>query len=222
MRPLAALLVVLAVLLAGCGDKGGDDGTPTLPTVTPTPALPDPPTVGSVVSRVNDTWTYTGENGETVVSSVTGVNQTIVRLKTVSQRVNATPHTTITIFDAKTLAIMSVQDDTIGGGVVLRFEPPLPVIIPAEDHDYNGSLVATTPFGDVRQTATGTVRFLGGAHVDVPAGSFYAYGYNATIQSDGLFPFGQTIETWFAPEVEQAVKSTRDGRLQEMTSYTIS
>jgi hypothetical protein len=219
MPRFAPLLVVLVTLLAGCNNNEDPTGaTPTPGTPTPPPP-PEPPTEGSVVARVNDTWSYRGDRNETVTSSVTGVNASIVRLRTVSQRLNATPHTTVTLFDARTLAVVSVQDDTIGA--TIRFEPPLPIIIPAEDHEYNGTLVVASPFGDLRQPAVGSVRFLGPETITVPAGEFYTYRYNASVRSEGLFPFEQSTDLWFSPEVEQSVKSIRDGRLQELVSFDV-
>lgn len=203
---------------------GGDDepDAKTTPTVVPTgpPPPPPPPSAGSVVSKANDTWSYQADKNKTVVSTVTGANATHVRLRTISQTQGGPAHTTITVFDARTLAIVSVQDDVIGA--TLRFEPPLAVLIPAEDHEYNGTLVAATPFGDVRQAASATVRFLGLEKVTVPAGTFETYRYNATVRSEGLFPFSQETEIWFAPLVEQAVKTIRDGELQELVEYRLA
>ena len=226
MPRLPLALVVLSLLFAGCTMFGDDDEPDvTIPTnATPPgpPPPPPPPSVGSVVSKANDTWRYQGDFNETVVSTVTGANASVVRLRTVSERPGAEAHETITVFDAQTLALLQVQDNLIAGGVILRFDPPLAVLIPAEDHIYNGTLIAVTPFGDIRQPASANVRFLGLENVTVPAGTFETYRYNATIQSQGAFPFGQETEIWFAPKVEQAVKTIRDGRLQELVSYDIS
>lgn len=222
MARRALALVLVALFLAGCNNGGDDpaDATPAPPTLTGPPPPPPPPAEGSVVAKANDTWRYQGEGNATVVSTVTGANATHVRLRTVSQREGQPPHTTITLFDARTLAILSVQDDTIGA--TLRFEPPLPILIPAADHEYNGTLVAATPFGDVRQPARANVTFYGLEDVTVPAGTFEAYRYNATIRSEGLFPFAQTSEIWFSPKVEQAVRTIRDGQVQELVSYAIA
>lgn len=219
MPRVAPLLVVLVTLLAGCNKEEDPGVTPTIstPVVTPPPV---PPTEGSIVANVNDTWRYAGDAGEDVVSTVTGVNASVVRLRTVSTRVNATPHTTITLFDAKTLAILSVQDDTIGA--TIRFEPPLGIVIPAEDHEYNGTLVVTMFGTDLRQPATASIRFHGLETVIVPAGTFETFRYNATVHSEGLFPFDQTSDLWYSPEAEQTVKSVRDGRLQELVSYSVA
>lgn len=215
---VAPVLVAFVALLAGCAN--GDDPEVTAPSRSPTPAPPpEPPTEGSVVSRANDTWSYRADGNKTVVSTVTGANATHVRLRTISQAQGGEPRQTITIFDARTLAIISVQDDVIGA--TLRFDPPLPVLIPAADHDYEGTLVAATPFGDVRQLVSASVRFLGLEKVTVPAGTFDAYRYNATIRSEGLFPFAQETEVWFAPLVEQAVKTIRNGETQELVSYDL-
>lgn len=217
---VAPVLVAFVALLAGC--TNGDDPDVTTPSLSPTPAPPpppDPPSEGSVVSKANDTWSYQADGNKTVVSTVTGANATHVRLRTISQTQGGQPHQTITIFDARTLAIISVQDDVIGA--TLRFDPPLPVLIPAADHEYNGTLVAATPFGDVRQPASASVRFLGLEKVTVPAGTFDTYRYNATIRSEGLFPFAQETEIWFAPLVEQAVKTIRNGEMQELVSYEL-
>ncbi|HET6406191.1 MAG TPA: hypothetical protein VFH78_16250 [Candidatus Thermoplasmatota archaeon] len=221
MPRLAPLLVALVALLAGCNNAGDAPETTTTPTPSGPPPPPPPPSEGSVVAHVNDTWRYSGDANETVVSTVTGANATMVRLRTVSERPGGAPHTTITTFDARTLAILSVQDQLVAGGVTIRFDPPLPILIPAEDHVYNGTLIAATPFGDVRQQATANVRFLGLENVTVPAGSFATYRYNATIRSEGLFPFAQETEIWFSPEVEQAVRTIRDGHMQELVSYEI-
>lgn len=220
-RLVLALVVLAAVSLAGC-NKGDDPevSTPSVPGTPTPPPPPDPPREGSVISKANDTWRYQTDDNKSVVSTVTGSNATHVRLRTVSQAEGGQPHTTITLFDARTLAVISVQDDLIGA--TLRFEPPLPILIPAEDHEYNGTLVAATPFGDVRQPAAASVRFLGLEKVTVPAGTFDTYRYNATITSQGLFPFAQETEIWFAPLVEQAVKTIRDGELQELVSYDLA
>jgi len=143
-----------------------------------------------------------------------------VRMRTVTQREGHAPRTTITVFDARTLAVRSIQDDGIGA--TLRFEPPISILIPAEDHEHNGTLVASTPFGDVRQPVAAQVRFLGLEEVTVPAGTFQTYRYNATVRSEGVIPFAQTTEIWFSPLVEQAVKTIRDGRTQVLVEYSLS
>lgn len=217
----SALLVAFVALLAGC--SGGGDPETATPTPVPTgpPPPPPPPSEGSVVAKVNDTWSYQAPN-KTLVSTVTGANATHVRLRTDTEQAGFQPRTTITIFDARTLAVISIRDDFLAGGVELRFEPPLPILVPAADHEYNGSIVAPSPFGgEIRQPASATIRFLGLENVTVPAGTFEAYRYNATLRSTGLVDVHDETEIWFAPKVEQAVRTVRNGEVQELVSYRL-
>lgn len=219
----ALVLLLVALLLSGCNKK--PDG-PEVPSLTPTPAPPPPPpppSVGSVVAHANDTWTYargTPDALETIVARVTGVTNDTIHMRTVTTFPDNGTHTVVTHLDAATLALRSMLDDSIGAE--LTFEPPLPIVIPARTHDYNGTLRIPTPFGTIDQPAKAHVDFLGMENVSVPAGQFVTYHYNATLTSKGVRDFEQHIEMWFSPVARQAVLTITDGRTQSLTSYALA
>lgn len=186
------------------------------------PPPPPPPAVGSVALRVNDTWSYRGgeDNAEETVATITSAANGTVVLRSVSTGPNGT-HTVVSTLAADTLALQKLFDDALGFEV--KFSPPLPVLIPASDHEYRGNITIPTPFGaELAQPANATIRFLGMEEIDVPAGRFVTYRYNATIDSTGFRDFHQDNELWFSPVAKQAVRTVVDGIERELLSYRLS
>jgi len=216
--PRALLPLVVLTLVAGCSapDSGSadEDGAAAPPPWTP----PPPPTEGSIVVGVGDTWTYTSDAGNNTVRIVGASNGTL-RVESTTTREGEGPNVVTSILDARTLALISLQDPRFGAD--LTFVPPLPILIPAQDHAYEGKVVARTLLGQVEQPATGHVTFYGLENVSTPAGTFETYHYAATLRSDGTFAFEQTRELWFSPEVRQAVRLVTDGRVEDLVSWEL-
>lgn len=221
MTSRLAALVVLASLLAGCGAKDGpEEGAQAPPDATPAPPPPPPPpTVGSVVYSVGDTWRYAGEDGSVTVVTIESVANGTVASRSLSTWPDNGTKLVRSTLRADTLALVTFFDQALGFEV--RFSPPLPILIPAEDHVYVGNLTVPTTFGQFAQPASATIRFLGLETVDVPAGTFETYRYNATLVSNGVREFRQESEIWFSPEAKQAVRTIVDGRAQELTGYEL-
>lgn len=215
----AALLLVLCVAIAGCTSPKAE------PSPVPPPAPPPPPpapTAGSIVAAVGDVWVYRGGTAdapERIVLNVTSVTNTTIRMRSVTTFHDNGTHVVESSLRADTLALVSSFDDSIGAE--LGFSPPLPIIIPAEDHEYAGNITVPTPFGVLAQPAMATIKFLGLEYVTVPAGTFVTYRYNVTLDSTGIKDVHQDVEMWFSPVVEQAVRTVTDGRLQELVSYDL-
>jgi hypothetical protein len=113
---------------------------------------------------------------------------------------------------------MVLEDGRLGA--TLRFDPPLNVYVPAADHEYTGTVSVPTAFGELEQPATGNVTFFGLETITVPAGTFETYHYQAHFKTEGILPFEQNVDVWFAPKLDQAVKTITDGRLQELLEAT--
>lgn len=224
MRPLVPLALALALVLplAGCSDRAKEE-TPPSPTPSPSPPPPPPPpSVGSIVASVGDTWRYRGGSAdapESIVLNVTRVDNATIRMRSVTTFEDNGTHVVETSIRADTLALVSSLDDSLG--VELGFSPPLPIVIPAEDHEYVGNVTVPTPFGVLSQPARATIRFLGLEYVTVPAGTFVTYRYNVTLDSSGIKELHQDVELWFSPVAEQAVRTVTDGRLQELVGYEL-
>lgn len=210
---LAFALVAAALLLAGCA---GPDAAPESP-ATPTPAPPPPPpTEGSVTLALGDEWRYVGTEGNTS-ARIVRVEAGHAWLETTTTRAREEPSVVTTVLNATTLAIAALRDG--GLGVELRFEPPVRILVPAENRTHEGALVLPTFLGAASQPIRGEIAFLGPENVTTPAGTFYTYRYAARLSSQGILGFEQTSELWFAPEVGTWVKSVVDGREQQLVAW---
>lgn len=218
------ILIVTFSLAAGCTKK--DPAAPDIGTGldihSDTP--PPPPSPGSIRVNINDTWRYHGGTDaqpEDVLVRVISSNESVVRLRsTTTDLTNGTSTNTVSTFDARTFALQVIEDGRLGA--TLRFDPALPILIPAEDHAYEGTVRVPTLIGTIQQPAHGNVTFRGLENVTVPAGMFETYHYEATFRTEGTFTFEQHVEVWFSPKVQQSVKSITDGRLQELVAFAPS
>lgn len=221
-RALAAVLAI--ALLAGCSSPEQPPVEPTPPAApTGPPPPPPPPSAGSVVTHANDAWRYRGGTStspEDTVVTITAVANGTVHMRSVTTYPDNRTHVVTSTLVQDTLALATMLDDRLG--FEIAFEPPLSILIPAADHLYVGNITIQTPFGEIAQPATATIRFLGLETATVPAGAFETYRYNATLVSTGYQDLRQESEIWFSPAARQAVKSVTDGQLQELVGYELS
>lgn len=215
MRRAAALLLV-SLYLAGCAAPEPRVESEAPPRATPRPP-PPPPSEGSVDVQVGDVWRYAGRDGSTTTVSVLAKDNGTIRVRSLTVKgENSTPVTSV--FDERTFALHSLHDPRFA--LIIPFDPPIPIIVPAKDHEYHGNISIPTILGDFRQPVDARVVFYGAENVTVPAGNFTSYHYAIEISSQGKFRFKQTRHLWFAPEVHQAVLMFSDGRTDELVSYT--
>jgi len=216
-------LVLLVLLLAGCSAPAtpgpraaADDAVPVAH------APPPPPTEGGVALRVGETWTWRVTSGEGNVTNETArVSQQTEDGAVVIDR-TAERGTLRTTLDARTLAIRALSMTEGALGASGAFDPPLPTIVPASDHEWTGVLTLRTPLGAQSQTAHATVKFLGLDGVDVPAGRFECYRYHVSIQSDGQPSFHQDLDVWWAPLAKAYAKTVGGNRTEELASYQVA
>ena len=217
----ATLVLLLALALAGCSAPGDDGEEAAAPTPPPAWTPPPLPTLGSIVVGPGDSWNYTSADGNasSVVRIASATNGTL-RVVTTTERAGERPSTVTTVLDARTLALVSLNDPRFGADIV--FDPPLSILMPAEDHRYQGEIRIQTFLGTLSQPANATITFYGLENITTPAGTFATYHYAARISSSGSFAIEQTRELWFSPDVKQAVRLNTDGRVEDLVAYELA
>lgn len=213
MRRALALFLALTVL-AGCTAPEGEV-EPEAPPREPAPP-PPPPTDGSLDVEVGDVWRYAGRDGSKTTASVLSKANGTIRIRTVTVK-DGNSTTVTSAFDERTFALESLHDPRFA--LVIPFEPPIPLIVPAEDHTYHGNITISTLLGEIRQPVTARITYYGLENATVPAGNFTTYHYAVEIESSGRFRVRQTRHLWFAPDVHQAVIMFSEGRTDELVSY---
>lgn len=219
---MRAALVLLVLALAGCSAPGAPSSKDAAREATPSaPPPPPPPTEGAIALHEGDTWTWRVSSNESNATMETARVALVGNGEVAIDR-DAERGTLRTTLDARTLAIraISMSQGAVGGSGA--FDPPLPTIVPAADHEWTGVLTIRTPIGAQSQTAHASVKFLGLDGVDVPAGRFECYRYHVEIQSDGQPAFHQSLDVWWAPLAKAYAKTASDGRVEELASYRLA